>query len=104
MNIREKKPVVLLLKFEAQLKDSIIIDDQHTGRHEKNFHCLSWHRFRSRRSGTRSSPAPIQFRTMSMAILLRPMMHWVAALRSMICVSMEQPQSCIVILLGAFRR
>ena len=32
--------VILLLEFRAQLKGIIIIDD-HTGRHEKNLHCLA---------------------------------------------------------------
>ena len=35
--------VILLLEFRAQLKGIIIIIiiDDHTGRHEKNLHCLA---------------------------------------------------------------
>ena len=48
--------------------------------------CVALHRFRSRRSGTCSSPASICYNVngrIKKEMLLRSMMHWVVALRSM---------------------
>ena len=67
---------LLLLEFEANLKGIVIVD------HRQPSEAFSWprciHRFRSHRSGTRSSPAPICYNVngrIKRDILLRSMMQ-----------------------------